>query len=670
MRNILFILLLIALPVTAKTYSVESPDGRLAMNVNAGEKLTYSLSLGGEPIVNESEIAILLEDGTVYGGNAKVRKVSRKSVNNIIDAVFYKKSKVSDIYNEMELRFPEFSLVVRVYDDGAAYRFISHSKLPFIVKDEKATFAFADGTPAYIPYVCQNTETLSSQLSSSFESPYTHAKIKDWEMDSLAFMPVLVDVGKGRKVCLMEAELLDYPGMFLYNGDGDNQIEGHFARYPKDMTMGGHNNLQMVVNTREPYIARCNGYTKFPWRVFSVSERDINMADNDMVYRLSPAPEGDYSWVKPGKVAWEWWNSWNVKGVDFKAGVNNDTYKYYIDFASEYGIEYVILDEGWSVLGKADLMLVVPEINIKELVDYAATKGVGIILWAGYKAFVDDMENVCRYYSEMGVKGFKIDFMDRDDQQMTAFHHKAVQMCAKYHLMCDFHGTYKPTGLHRTYPNAINFEGVYGLEQCKWAELDTFDQVTYDVTVPYIRMAAGPMDYTQGAMTNATRQNFRAVYDEPMSQGTRCRQLAEYVVFDSPLNMLCDSPVKYKAEAECTRFIAAVPTVWEETVALDGKVAEYIALARRSGDVWYVGALTGWQNRDLELDLSFLPQGEYKVEIFLDGVNADVFASDYKHYQTVLPADGRLTARMASGGGWVARIEREGPDKRGSWKVK
>ena len=653
---LIVVLMSIVYPVSAKTYSVVSPNGNLEVSVCAGDRLTYSLSVGKDVVIQPSEIAVLLEDGIVYGGDAKVRKVVRRGVNESIRTTLYKKAEIKDVYNELLLRFAEFSLIVRAYDDGAAYRFVSHSKEPFVVKGEKAAFRFAEDAQAWIPYVSQHKETLETQLFNSFESVYTHAMLKDWDKASLAFMPVLVDVGKGRKVCLMEAELLDYPGMFLYNADGDSQIEGRFARYPKELVRGGHNNLQMLVASREDYIATCKANTEFPWRIMSVSENDARMADNDMVYRLSKAPEGDFSWVKPGKVAWEWWNSWNVQGVDFKTGVNNDTYKFYIDFASEYGVEYVILDEGWAVSGKADLFDVVPEIDVKELVDYAEDKGVGIILWAGYNAFADDMEKVCRYYSEMGVKGFKIDFMDRDDQLMTAFHHQAAKVCAKYHMLCDFHGTYKPTGLHRTYPNVINFEGVYGLEQCKWADHNTFDQVTYDVTVPYIRMAAGPMDYTQGAMTNAIRQNFRGIYDEPMSQGTRCRQLAEYVVFESPLNMLCDSPVKYRAASECARFIADVPSVWDETVALDGKVSEYIVMARRKAEVWYVGAMTDWNARTLEMELDFLPEGNYKVEIYQDGANADKFATDYIKYEIDLQPDRKLKIQMAPAGGWVAKI--------------
>ena len=656
MKSLLFIMLLSVLPMTAKTYYVESPDGRLNVEISSGERLTYSLSLDGDRLVQESEIAMILDDGTLYGGNAKVKKVSRRSVDETFSSSFYKKSSIENRFNEMTLKFSDFSLLVRAYDDGAAYRFISHSKHPFKVKDEKAGFSFADGTKAWIAYVSQNKETLETQLFNSFESVYAHSYLKDWDKGSLAFLPTLVDAGKGRKVCVMEAELLDYPGLLLYNGDGDSKLEGRFAPRPKEMERGGHNDLQMLVKSREDYIAECKPYAEFPWRILSVSENDAQMADNDMVYRLSKAPEGDFSWVKPGKVAWEWWNNWNVQGVDFKAGINNDTYKFYIDFAAEYGVEYVILDEGWTEVGKSDLFKVVPEIDVKELVDYAGERGVGIILWAGYNAFAEDMEKVCSHYSALGVKGFKIDFMDRDDQLMVNFHHKAAQVCAKYHMLCDFHGTYKPTGLHRTYPNVINYEGVHGLEQCKWADPSVLDQVTYDVTIPFIRMAAGPMDYTQGAMTNSTRHTFRAINDEPMSQGTRCHQLAEYVIFESPLNMLCDSPVKYRANSDCARFIAGVPTVWDETVALDGKVSEYISIARRSGDVWYVGALTNWTARELDLDLSFLPAGEYEVEIYQDGVNAYKFASDYKKCEMKLPADKKLRAAMASGGGWVARV--------------
>lgn len=643
-----------------REFSLSSPDGRLNLSVEVGQSISYSLSHEGTSLISPSEISMTLEDGTVYGGSAKFLGKKERTVEETINAFNYKKDVIEDHFNELTLRFKGFNLVFRAYDDGMAYRFVSLSKTPFMVKSEQAEFAFPEDWNAYIPYVRDFGDDFASQFHNSFENTYSHTAISGWDSRRLAFLPLVVEAPQGKKICITEADLLDYPGMYLHNGDGSNTLKGVFAPYPDKVHQGGHNMLQIRVDSRKDYIAECDGATSFPWRIVAVSEKDIQLADNDMVYRLASAPaEGaDFSWVKPGKVAWDWWNDWNIYGVDFEAGINNETYKYYIDFASEHGIEYVILDEGWAVNLKADLMQVIPEINLKELADYGASKNVGLILWAGYWAFDRDMENVCRYFSEMGIKGFKVDFMDRDDQVMVDFHRRAAEMTAKYHLMIDFHGTYKPTGLNRTYPNVVNYEGVHGLEQLKWSGED-LDQVTYDVTIPFARMMAGPMDYTQGAMRNASRGNYRPVYSEGMSQGTRCRQLAEYVIFESPLNMLCDSPSNYMEEPECTEFIAQIPTVWNETVALDGKIAEYVAIARRSGDTWYVGAMTDWNSRDMELDLSFLGEGDYEMVLYKDGKNAHRAGRDFVMEVLPVPASRKITAVMAPGGGFAAKIVRK-----------
>lgn len=655
-----FAALLIAVSAFAapKNYELKSPDGKLSVSVEAGEGISYTLTHGGDLLMKDSHLGMYMTDGTVFGGIQPVKKVSRRSVSSTIPAFMYKKVEVKDEFNEITLKFKKFSVIFRAYDDGMAYRFVSHLKEPSQVEKEMADFNFAQDWNMWAAYVCQHTETLDSQYYNSFENTYSYTPLSEWNKDRLAFLPLMVDGPGGKKIVITEADLMNYPGMYLYNGNADNTLDGVFAPYPKEVKQGGHNNLQMEVQSREPYIAKCEGGESFPWRIVAVSENDVQMADNDMVYRLAtPAAEADWSWVKPGKVAWDWWNAWNLYGVDFKSGINNDTYKYYIDFASANGIEYVILDEGWAVTGEADLFNVVPEIDVEMLAEYASERNVGLILWAGYRAFDRDMEKVCEHYSKMGIKGFKIDFMDRDDQIMVDFHRRAAQTAAKYGMMVDFHGTYKPTGLHRTYPNVVNYEGVHGLEQMKWSKEDV-DQVTYDVTVPYIRMMAGPMDYTQGAMRNAARGNYRPVNSEAMSQGTRCRQLAEYVVFDSPLNMLCDSPSNYMKEKECTDFIASVPEIWDETRGLDGKVGEYIAMARRSGQDWYVGAMTDWNAREMTLDLSFLPEGDYKVELYRDGVNADRAACDYRKEVIDLPADRLLKITMAPGGGFVAKITR------------
>ena len=636
------LLLAVGLSAAPKTYELASPDGGLRVSISAGDGISYTLTSGEDVLLENSAIGMFTTDGQVFGGVQPVSKAVRKT-----DAE----------YNEITLKFKKFSVVFRAYDEGMAYRFISNLKAPFKVEQEMARFAFPQNWNMWAAYVTQHTETLESQFYNSFENRYSYTPVSEWNKDRLAFLPLMVDGPSGKKILITEADLMNYPGMYLYNYDAGQVLSGRFAPYPAEVKQGGHNNLQMEVQSREGYIAQCEGVTTFPWRVVAVSENDVDMVTNNLVYKLAtPAgPATDWSWVKPGKVAWDWWNDWNIRGVDFKSGINNDTYKYYIDFASKNGIEYVILDEGWSVNGAADLFQVVPEIDLEMLVKYATERNVGLILWAGYWAFDRDMEKVCEHYSKMGIKGFKIDFMDRDDQYMVDFHRRAAATTAKYRMMADFHGTYKPTGLHRTYPNVVNYEGVHGLEQMKWSDV-TVDQVTYDVTVPYIRMVAGPMDYTQGAMRNASRGNYRPVNSEPMSQGTRCRQLAEYVVFYSPLNMLCDSPSNYMKEKECTEFIAAVPEVWDESRGLAGKVGEYIAIARRSGSDWYVGAMTDWSAREMTLDLSFLPEGSYQVELYRDGANADRAASDYRKEIVDLPSDRKINIKMAPGGGWVAKI--------------
>lgn len=664
----LFVILSAALMMTAalplhstpKHYGLASPDGRLEMKISVGDGVSYDVLHDGVLLLEDSRLSMTLQDGTIYGGQGQMpRRVRTRSFDETVPSPVYKKSEVEEKFNEMSLEFKDFTLVFRAYDDACAYRFISASKTPFIVSDEQADFRFPEDRSAFIPYVNKKWKgSLQDILVNDFQCPYTHSLLSEW-IDRWSIAPILVQCPRGKIVVITEADLMDYPGMFLYNyrkGTGET-LSGYFARVPDKVEIGGHNMVQEIVESRKDYIAECGPGEIFPWRVIAVASSDKELTASDIVWKLAaPADSSkDWSWVRPGKVAWDWWNAWNIKGVDFVAGVNNATYKYYIDFAAANGIEYVILDEGWAVKYANDLTKVVPEIDLEELVAYGKERGVGIILWAGWYPFTKDMEAVCRRFSEMGVKGFKVDFMNRDDQKMVRWYREAAEMCAKYHLLMNFHGSYKPTGLQRTYPNVVNFEGVFGLEQMKWSD-KSVDHVTYDVTIPFIRMVAGPMDYTQGAMRNAIQKNYRPIGTEPMSQGTRCRQLAEYVVFDSPLNMMCDSPTNYMAEQECTDFIAAIPTVWDETVPIDGKVSEYVAMARRRGDRWYVGAMTDWNARTLELDLGFLPEGDYTMTVYRDGVNAHRIASDYRKVVEDVPSSRKITVRMAPGGGWAAEI--------------
>lgn len=660
-KNILFTFLFImgAIPsIAQKNYQLQSPDRNLRVEVTVADKVSFAIIHDHSEVMN-STVSMTLKGGEVLGANPKVSKVTKTSTDKEIPAPFYKREVVKDIYNEMRISFSgNYSLIFRIYNDGVAYRFTTNRKTPLIVTNEEAVYNFPADYKTFTAYVNSTKPTFEEQFFNSFEQPYENQPITKLNDKRLKILPLLVDLDDGRKICITEADLEDYPGMFLNNETGKPSLKAIHAPYPKVKEQGGHNRLQMLVKEREDYIAKTSGNRSFPWRTFIISRNDKELADCDMVYRLAaPSRVNDISWIKPGKLAWEWWNDWNLYGVDFRAGINNPTYKYYIDFASAHGIEYVILDEGWAVNLQADMLQVIPEIDLKELVDYGKSKNVGIILWAGYWAFARDLENVVRHYSEMGVKGFKIDFLDRDDQEMVDFLYEASEVCAKYQMLVDFHGVFKPTGLQRTYPNVLNYEGVNGLEQLKWSP-ESYDMVTYDVTIPFIRMVAGPMDYTQGAMRNAAKGNYHPINSEPMSQGTRCRQLATYVIFESPFNMLCDAPSNYMNEKECTEFISHVPTVWDETVSLDGKVSEYVAIARRHGDEWYIGALTNWTPRELELDLSFLGDGNYTLELFKDGVNADRAARDYKKEVIPVPANRKLKIKMAPGGGYAARVQK------------
>jgi len=658
--HMLIISIFLATSLMAESYVLESPNGKLQVKVEISDNIRFSVNHEQTEVIAPSSVSMTLVDGSVWGQKPKLKNKKTQSVDRIVVSTLYKKREIPDVYNELMLNFKgNYSVIFRAYDQGAAYRFTASEKDSIWIQNEEVNLQFSHDYPMIVPYVRkENPKTFEEQFFNSFENTYSHLKLSELDKNRLMFFPLMVELDEGKKLCITEADLESYPGLYLNKGE-NLSLRGVFAPYPKQVKQGGHNMLQGLVTERENYIAKCKGSRNFPWRVFAVSTNDKELLDNDLVYLLAESSRvKDTSWIKPGKVAWEWWNDWNLYGVDFKSGINNPTYKYYIDFASKQGIEYVILDEGWAVNKQADLLQVIPEIDIRELTDYGKSRNVGIILWAGYWAVDRDMENVFKTYSDMGVKGFKVDFMDRDDQAMVDFYYRCAETAAKYGLMIDFHGAYKPTGLHRTYPNVINFEGVHGLEQLKWSP-SSVDMVTYDVTMPYIRMLAGPLDYTQGAMRNATKENYRPINSEPMSQGTRCRQLAEYVIFESPLNMLCDSPSNYLREPECTRFIADIPTVWDRTFALDGKIGKYIVMARQKNDVWYVGGLTNWEKRDVTVDLSFLDKGYYEVELFSDGVNADRAARDYKRNIFSLSDNQKLSVTLMPGGGFAAKIKKK-----------
>lgn len=660
-----FLFCLISLCASAGNYEVSSPNGKVKVTITTDEGVKWSVDYDGRQVLLPSAIDIRLSQGRKTYGLGKVGKVARYTVNGSFKNPFYKKLNISDAYGQLLMYTTEkFTIEVRAYDDGAAYRLISSNKKPLTVTDETVEFCFGDDYQAFVPYVNDNRG--GERYCYSFESYYDEAPLSKMYPDSLAITPLAVCLPDGMKAIVMDAGVENYPGMMLKKGEG-NVLKAEFAPYPLEQEIGGYDRLNLVPTKRADYIAKFVKQQSLPWRAVVITERDADILSCDMAQRLAPACRiADTSWIKPGKVAWDWWNNCNITGVDFPSGMNTNTYLYYIDFAAKNRVEYIIIDEGWS--GKESLMEgLSPDIDLKRLIAYGKEKGVGIILWSSWRNLIGSnplggiaaTEAVMKHYADMGIKGFKVDFFDRDDQQVIASAYQVAECAAKYHLYLDYHGL-KPFGIQRAYPNIFNFEGVKGLENSKWeprvGDGPLHNQPRYDVTAPYLRMLAGPMDYTPGAMMNAMKDSFFGNNDHPMSQGTRVHQMAMYTTFEAPLQMMADSPTKYAQNQECTDFIAQIPTTFDETVALDGKLGEYTVIARRKGSVWYVAAMTDWTARDLTISLDFIGEGQHTADIFADGVNAHKEATDYKHTQQTVTSKDRLTVHLSSGGGWTAII--------------
>ena len=635
-----------------KPLTVASPNGLIVVSVTAGSDLRWSVDVGGKPVLLPSSIGLTLDGGRVIGVLPRVRATTTRTVDQVLRPVVrVKRAEVRDRFSERRIDFTgDYSLIIRAYDDGVAYRFVTKIPGDIEVRAEDASFRFAGDHLLYFP---EETSFLSHQ-----ERSYKRLRIAEVGT-RFSSLPAIVETD-GPKIAITEADLFDYPGMDLTGGSEPNSLKGLFPYYPAKVELARDRDEKVV--ERESYMAKTAGTRDFPWRVLVVAAADTTLLDTDIVYRLaSESRIGDTSWIKPGKVAWDWWNFNNIYGVPFRAGVNTDTYKHYIDFAAENGIEYVILDEGWYKLG--DLMTQMPGIDMEAIADYARQKKVGLVMWVIWKTLDLQMAPALDQFEKWGVKGIKVDFMQREDQWMVRFYERTAREAAKRHLLVDFHGAYKPTGLYRTYPNVITSEGVLGLENNKWGDLASPDNA---VTFPFMRMMAGPVDYTPGAMMNATKADFKPIFNRPMSQGTRCQQLAMYVVYESPLQMLADSPSNYRREPESLAFLAGVPTEWDETKVLSAAVGEYILVARRSGTTWYVGAMTNWSARDLDVALSFLGgpstalgAGGWEADIFRDGPNADRVAVDYAHDKRVVGSSDRLRIHLAPGGGWVARITKK-----------
>ena len=638
-------------------YNLSSPNKKNDIKINIDKKVSFSVYVNKKEIISPSLISMELEDGSKLGIDPVISDIQKKTVDTVIHPVIYQKSdKIEDSYNQLKINFKgNYSIVFRAYNNGAAYRFETYLKDRIKIKSEEASFNFSPEDTIYFP---QEESFISHNERLYKKFPFSQAK-----PDSFCSLPTLIKTHSGTDVLITEADLEDYPGLWLKINQEHNLSGIHPDFVLKTRVERDKDSKDIE---RMDYIANTIGTRTYPWRIMMIAETDADLILNQMVFLLSKHLRlKETSWIKPGKVAWDWWNALNVYGVDFKSGINTDTYKYYVDFASKYNIEYIILDEGWyksSALEpgdpdiEGDLTSVNPAINMEDLLAYAKQKNVGIILWVAWKTLDRQMDEALNLFEKWGIKGIKVDFMQRDDQWMINYYWRVAEEAAKRQLLVDFHGSYKPCGLRRAYPNVINREGVRGLEHCKWSNLFIPD---HEVTIPFIRMSAGPMDYTPGAMINAQKDNYRPIFVRPMSMGTRCHQLAMYVVYEAPLQMLADNPSNYLREPECMEFLCKVPTVWNETRVLYAKTGDYIVIARRHNDEWYIGAMSGSNSKEFNIDFSFLSSGDYTIDSYQDGINADRYGNDYKKTTSNISKDKKLDIKLAPGGGWAARIYRK-----------
>lgn len=652
---ILSLLLLIgnaSLAAKEKKYVLSSPDGTLKVEISAGNELAYQVMHGNDTILSHSNIGLVLENGTIVGKTPRITGERRRKIKDNIESPFYRFKEFVATGNELDLKLKGgFGIIFRAYNEGVAYRFYTTQSSDIIIKEEQAEFNFKEDYTAYLPYTTNDKQPMAMAFQNVYDiTPLSKAQPK------LAFLPVTVDCGSV-KLTLLESDLEAYPGMFVQSQQGKYGLKGVFAPYPAKTDFYPWRKQEYVTETTD-FISRSRGSRSYPWRVLAITEKDTDMPVNNLVYALaSPNRIGDTSWIKTGKVAWDWWNDWNLKGVPFKAGINMDTYKYYIDFASRNGLEFIVLDEGWYAPKSGDMLTVIPELDLPELIAYGKSKGVEIVLWTVFNVLDSQLEAACKKYADMGIKGFKVDFLDRDDQTAVEMVYRIAEMTARYKLTLDLHGIYKPTGINRTYPHIINFESVFGMEEVKWTDIKN-NMPLYDVTFPYIRMMAGPVDYTPGAMRNATKADWRAMYYTPASMGTRCHQLAAYIVHDSPFTMLCDAPTNYLNEQECVDFMASLPVEVDSTFIASGELGKYIVTVRKKDVNWYIGGMTNWDERDVQLDFSFLPEGvSYTAVLFKDGVNANKQAEDYRKETICINKDSRLTLHLASGGGFAMKLE-------------
>lgn len=642
---ILFVIIITSNVIAQKTVRLLSPDGRnIATITGIGKALKYSVITDNDTVLAPSSLSMTV-DGVKWGCNAKPKKILRRYVNESVSFVVPRKyKKCVNEYNELALNYKNYRIEFRAYNDGIAYRYVGLGNYVGLVNGEDVCYNFNKN---YLSYTL-----LTHNLQNWFEENYTIRELVALPQDSFSIIPVLVRTDR-HNILLAEANLYNYAGIYLKpNGHGFNGLHAYYPK--KEEYFDGTNKI--YATEREDFIVRTNLNRVFPWRVIGIfdNKNDAEILNSELIYLLSDNTKCDYSWIKPGKVLWDWWNHNNIYGVDFKAGINTATYKYMIDFAYEHKIEYILIDEGWSA--RDNLLELNPDVDIPGICQYANKKGIGVLLWAKWINVDKQLDESFDLMRKWGAKGVKIDFMDRNDTKMVNFYERVAKKAAECKFMIDFHGSYPNEGMRAKYPLLMTREGVLGLEYNKWSNRAT---PKHELIIPFIRMWVGPMDFTPGAMLNAQPESFRINQIEPMSQGTRTHQLAMYVVYESPLQMLSDSPTKYIENEECFHFLEAVPSTWDETIPLFGKIGKNIGVARKKGDQYFVGVMGGNESQDIKLDFSFLPKGNYKMKAYKDGINAEINGKDYMYFEKDINSSVVTDIHLARGGGFAAIIDKE-----------
>lgn len=625
--------------------TIASPDGKILVTITekGGENarsLMYDVSFNGIPVLTQSPLGVVFKDGVSVAEGLNITAVNLSNADEKYTIPYGKTTEIGNRYNEASLSLEDpggrkMNLVFRVFDDGAAFRYnfpVQDALKQLEISGEVTAFNF----PGDYEYWGLHLDSFTT----SYETDYTIATLRNIKPESLVGLPLLVRVSDSSWTALTEANLTDYAGMYLKGVPGKESLLGT-ALSPLPDSSG------VCVREGLPHSS--------PWRVLMIADNPGRLVESNIILNLNEPCAIDYSWIKPGKTAWDWWSGQVVKGTGFDGKMDNRTMKHYIDFAGDYGLEYMLVDAGWygrDNEGNADITTSIPDINVPELVEYAQARNVGIILWLNWRCVERQMDDAFSLYEKWGVKGVKVDYMNRDDQVMVNFYHRVVKKAAEHKLIVDFHGAYKPTGFRRTYPNLITREGVMGLEYCKWSNRITPE---HDCILPFTRMLAGPMDYTPGGFSNASRETFKSQNKEPMTQGTRCHQLALYVIFESPLQMLVDYPENYRGKTGI-EFLRHVPATWDDTKVFEARVGDYVTIARKHKDEWYLGSICDWTPRELDVPLDFLGSGDYMAEIFADGADADKNAESADYREVIVTSRDIMKIRMAPGGGHAVRF--------------